>query len=478
MHAPLSNTPTEAASPYGEVCGVAVRGTEQIGEKRVLFAVTLITDEGANTLPMRLAHDTSRTEIAWDGVSTLKFTAVLRSGNKVSGSFTCVHDASEGHSLELCVALTFPPHGWIRFERSPWSVHLGRSHSDHPCGRTGPRGLSIWVNPILTTPMRENRSTLLLNREDVLRLHIPLSIIEENMFRNALSMPDIERLYGMSLADKDRDRQGAVNVATYRELPWAKRQAVGQRALPSLARVREEKLKAEANLVSQTLEPKWRERVGMLVVSLLRNTRRTLEIIRRWHAYPMFQNRKPHEIWSLFMEAVLYSPLKLHITQTSLFLFQETALAIPLTWLNADERIIVTDMVVARKELFRSVSESRVTAQYSCKDFRLDGLLDKLVCRYLIVHLFVSDCVHRATLKDRERPTLLLVTIEAAGICYVKHKDSRFLFYLKRALEKRTVVQDLAQMGMYIKIGDCVPTYTYEAPDRTKPRRVPCWTPK
>ena len=312
----------------------------------------------------------------------------------------------------------------------------------------------------------------------MLKLHIPLSVIEENMFRNALATPDIERIYGLSLADKTEKSANGTDVATYRALPWAKRQAVGQRALPTLARVRAESVRTEARIIAETLEPQWRERVGLLIVSLLRNKERTRDIVRQWHAYPMFQNRRPHEIWSLFMEAVLYSPLRLQITQTALLLFQETALAIPLAWLNEDERIIATAMVVARKDLFRSVSESRVTAQYTCKNFRLDRLLDKLVCRNFIVHLFVSDCVERATLKGKERPTLLLVTIEAAGSCYVKHKDSLFLYHLKRALEKRTVVEDVAHMGMYIKIGDCVPVYTYQAPDRTKPTRLPCWTPK
>jgi len=178
------------------------------------------------------------------------------------------------------------------------------------------------------------------------------------------------------------------------------------------------------------------------------------------------------------MDAVLYSPLRLQVTQTALFLFQESALAIPLAWLNEDERIIVTDMVVARKDLFRSVTESRVTARYTCKEFRLDTLIDKLVCRKFIVHLFVSDCVERATLKDKERPTLLLVVIEAVGQCWVRHKDNPFLYYLKRALERRSVVDDVAHMGMYIEIGDCVPSYTYQTPDRSKAARLPCWTPK
>ena len=324
------------------------------------------------------------------------------------------------------------------------------------------------------------RSTLILNREDVLRFHIPLSVHEENMFRNVLALPDIERLYGMSLADKTQeDNEGGKRVATYRELPWASRRASGQqRPLPTLAKVREDTQRAEARYVQETLEPFWRERLGMLIASLVRNKDRTRAILRAWHAYPMFQNRKCNEIWSLFMEAVLYSPLRIQITQTALFLFQETALAIPLTWLNADEQIIITDMVMARKQLFRNVSESRVTAQYTCKDFRLDGLLEKLVCRNFIVHLFVSDCVEQATRKGRERPTLLLITIEAAGQCYVKHKDNRVLYLLKRALEKRTVVQDVAQMGMFVQIGDCVPAYTYQPPDRSKPTRLPTWTPK
>jgi hypothetical protein len=403
-----------------------------------------LVDEGANLMPMRLAHDSPKTEITWDGVSTLKYRCVLKSGNEVTGNFTCVHEANDEHSLELCVSLTFHPHGWVRFKRS----------------------------------------TLLLNREDVLRFQIPLSVCEENMFRNALTLPDMERLYGMSLADKNTSNSAGEDnsgkrVATYRELPWASRKAaIAQRPLPTLARVREDTLRAEARYVEETLVPLWRERLGMLIVSLLRNKDRTRKIIRAWHAYPMFQNRKCHEIWSLFMEAVLYSPLRVQITQQALFLFQETGLAIPLTWLNADERIIVTDLVVARKELFRSVSESRVTAQYTCKDFRLDGVLEKLVCRNFIVHLFVSDCVEQATRKGRERPTLLLITIEAAGQCYVKHKDNRFLSLLKRALERRTVIQDVAQMGMFIQIGDGVPAYTYQPPDRSKPTRLPTWTPK
>jgi hypothetical protein len=443
-----------STSPYGEVCGVAMRGTEQIGEQRVLFAVTLLVDEGVNVLPMRLSPDSPRTEVTWDGVSTLKYVAVLRSGSKVTGNFTCVHEAhDEQHSLELCVSLIFHPHGWVRFERA----------------------------------------SLVLNREDVLKLDIPLSIKETHMFRSLLSMPDIERLYGKSLADKHGDddggdggasaaRENGTNVATYRELPWARRKSApaGRGALPTLARAREDVVLNEVRQMKEVLEPRWKERVAMLVVSLLRNKERTLVLIRKWHAFPMFQNRKPHEIWRLFMEAVLYSPLRLQITQSALFLFQETALAIPLEWLSVRERIIASEMVVARKELFRNTSESRVTAQYKCKDFRLDALLDKLVCRNLVVHLFVSDCVTLATLKDRERPTLLSVTLEAVGWCMTRHKENRFLYFLKRALERRTVVQDVAHMGMYVQIGDCVPSYTYEPPERGQHQatRRPTWTPK
>jgi hypothetical protein len=410
------------------------------------MAVTLVVDEGANLMPMRLSPDSPRTEVVWDEVSTLKYVAVLKSGNKVTGNFTCVHDATtDAHSLELCVALTFHPHGWIRFQRS----HLS------------------------------------LNREDVLRLHIPLSVCEENMFRNALALPDIERLYGMSLADRTNaangDEDGGRKVATYRELPWAmrrRRDGVQNMPMPTLERVRQDTLRAESHYVSEVLEPEWRERLGMLVVSLLRSRERTREIIRHWHAYPMFQNRQPHEIWALFMEAVLYSPFKVQLTQDALHFFQETALAIPLSWLNADELIIVTAMVAARKQLFHSISESRVTARYTCKDFRLDHLLDKAVCRNFIVHVFVSDCVQRATLQGMERPTLLLVTIEATGRCLMKHKDSRFLELLKRALETRNVVQDIAHLPMFVQIGDCAPAFTYTPPDRSKPDRLPRWTPK
>ena len=114
----------EGVSPYGEVCGVAIRGTEQTGEKRVLLAVTLVIDEEAGLLPMRLARDSPRTELTWDGVTTLKFTATLRSGQKVTGNFTCVHEANDAHTLELCVSLTFHPHGWVRFERYAPSFRL------------------------------------------------------------------------------------------------------------------------------------------------------------------------------------------------------------------------------------------------------------------------------------------------------------------------------------------------------------------
>ena len=193
-----------------------------MGERRVLMAVTLVVDEGANLMPMRLSPDSPRTEVVWDEVSTLKYVAVLKSGNKVTGNFTCVHDATtDAHSLELCVALTFHPHGWIRFQRS----HLS------------------------------------LNREDVLRLHIPLSVCEENMFRNALALPDIERLYGMSLADRTNaanggDDDGGRKVATYRELPWAmrRRRDGGQNMpMPTLERVRQDTLRAESRYVSEVL---------------------------------------------------------------------------------------------------------------------------------------------------------------------------------------------------------------------------------
>ena len=53
------------------------------------------------------------------------------------------------------------------------------------------------------------------------------------------------------------------------------------------------------------------------------------------------------------------------------------------------------------------------------------------MCRRFVVHQFVLDCVERALLKGHERPTLLFVTIEAVGLCYVRHKNDPFLQYMK-----------------------------------------------
>jgi len=191
----------------------------------------------------------------------------------------------------------------------------------------------------------------------------------------------------------------------------------------------------------------------------------------------MLKDRRPDEIYAAFIGIVLYNPCHLHIRQDSLHFFEDPALAIPLGWLNADERIIVTDMVINRRLLFRHVNEG-IGHTYSCKGFRMDSFLGKAICRRFIVHQFVSDCVERATVKGRERPELLLTMIEVIGRCYVNDKRSDFLYYLKRSLEQCTVVQDVMHLPMYVSIGDAVPAYAYTPPDRSRPHRQPCWTPK
>jgi hypothetical protein len=248
---------------------------------------------------------------------------------------------------------------------------------------------------------------------------------------------------------------------------------------PSFALVHTQVQRKEARLVEEHLEPAWCERLTALVASLLRHAQRTRQILRKWHAYPMFANKKPCETYALFIETLLASPCQLRITQSALHLFRDPVLAIPLSWLTTEERIILTDMVVSRKDLFRHVSQSTQNrAQYVCSGFRLDPMLARLVCPRFVVHQFVMDCVERATLVGRERPTLLLTMVEAAGLCHVHNKRDPFLFFLKLALERRSVVRDVAQLPLYVRIGDAVPAYAYQAPDRSRPQRRPCWTPK
>ena len=412
-------------SPFGEVCGLAARGTEQVGLRRVLFAVTLLVDEEANVLAMRVSPDSPQTEITWDGVSTLVYTATLRSGNTVNASFTAVHTADE-NSLELCTALTFHPHGWVKFARS----------------------------------------TLVLNRYDVFRVNIPLDVVDKSMFRSSVATADIERLYGKSLTAGNGSNGMVSWLKARKALP-----------VPSFTRVVEDGRRKEQRHIEDQLEPAWKERIAMLVTSLLRHPQRTRQIIRRWHAYPMFANKRPCETYALFMETVLTSPRQMRVTQSALHLFRDPALAIPLSWLSTEERIIFTDIVMHRQELFRHVSQTP-GQNYNCTGFRLDSLLSKLVCPRFVVHQFAMDCVERATLLGRERPTLLLTLNEAAGACHVRNKRDPFLLFLKLALERRSVIDNVAQMPMYVTIGDAVPVYAYRPPDRSHPQRVPCWTPK
>jgi len=378
---------------------------------------------------MKLAPSSPQSELIWKGVSSLVYSAVLRSGNRVNGSFTCVHEESDDgqtHSLEVLPLLTFHPHGWVRF----------------------------------------GRCTLLLNRSDVLRYSLPLDIVEESMFRSIVANADIERLYGKRV----RDEQG--------ESPaWIKARQRPLKVVAPISRLRIDGEREERRHIEETLEPLWRERVTALAASLLRHPQRTRQILRAWHATPMFRNKLAHETYATFIETVLHSPAALCIKRSALHLFRDPALAIPLGWLTADERIIVTDLVVQRRTLFRHVSETP-GQQYSCKEFRLDRLLATVLCRRFIVHQFVLDCIERATSPGRERPELLLTIIEAVGICYVHNKRDTFLMYLKRALEQGSVLRDVAELSLYVTIGDAVPAYAYKAPDRSQPHRKPCWTPK
>jgi hypothetical protein len=428
-----------SSSPFGEVCGLAARGTEQTGLRKVLFAVTLSIDEGASALPMRLAADTPQKEIAWEGVSNVVYVAVLRNGNPVRASFTCVHrsssaegDDGDGHSLEICTALTFHPHGWVRFART----------------------------------------TLLLNRYDVLRFDIPLDIVDKSMFRSHVAVADLERLYGLSLTDATASN-GSSNGNGLSSFVKARK----NRIFPSFALVHNESQRKETRLIEDHLEPAWRERVTSLAASLLRHPQRTRTIIRKWHSRPMFKDKNPCQTWALFIETLLNSPCQMRITQNALHLFKDPALAIPLTWLSTEERMVFTDIVIDRAALFRHVSRTP-DQHYACSGFRLDGLLSKVICPRYVVHQFVLDCVTRALLPGRERPTLLLTTVEAVGICHVHNRRDPFLYFLKRALEHRTVLNDVAQLPLYIRIGDAVPLYAYQPPDRSKPQRQPCWTPK
>ena len=424
-------------SPFGEVCGLAASGTVQLGLRNIVLAVVLSIDEGSNFLPMKLAETSPQSSPTWQGVSSLIYTAVLRSGHRVNANFTCVHtqneedtfyedNAADAHTLEVFPLLTFHPHGWVRFKRS----------------------------------------VLSLNRSDVLRYSLPLDIVEESMFRSTVAMADIERLYGKKLCDDQGESPS-----------WIKNRQRSTRSIASIARLRIDSEQEERRLIETVLEPQWRERVTALAASLLRHPERTRVILRQWHAAPMFRNKLPHETYATFMETVLRSPVALCLKRNALHFFQDPALAIPVSWLTLDERIIVHDLVVHRKELFRHVSETP-GQQYVCNEFRLDKLLSTVICRRFIVHQFVLDCVQRAACAGRERPELLLTIIEATGLCLVQNRRDEFLLHLKQAVECCNVLHDVAAMPLYIAIGDAVPAYAYKPPDRSQPQRQPCWTPK
>jgi hypothetical protein len=230
----------------------------------------------------------------------------------------------------------------------------------------------------------------------------------------------------------------------------------------------------EARIIKEELMPIWHDSVRAFVMGMFRNVERVRQIIRQWHVRPIFARENVCELLAAFMNAVLTSPVQLKITDTHLHVFLEPALGIPVTWLTTDERISLHKLVVNRTTLFRRATTG-IGSQYMLSDFRLDAVLIEAICPRFIVHQFVVDCVECALVTGRERPTLLLTVISAVGLCWRNNKRDPFLCRLLSAVQKRTVLHDVRQVGLFVKIGDEMPEYMYDK-SSVKTRR-PVWAP-
>jgi len=68
---------------------------------------------------------------------------------------------------------------------------------------------------------------------------------------------------------------------------------------------------------------------------------------------------------------------------------------------------------------------------------------------------------------------LILTLISAVGRIYVKNKKDPFIARLMMAVEKRTILDDVRHMGMFIVIGDSKPEYEYNSGLRVSGSRLP-----
>lgn len=434
-------------SPFGEVSGLSVKGTVQRSEMKVILAVTLDTDDGLNSLHMKLAVDSPHSAVEWDGVGSLRYTARLASGNGVDVVLTYVHCA-EDNTLSLAPVMHFNPHGWIKL----------------------------------------NSDTVMQLDHSVYSYRIPHDIVEEHLLRHTASslakLVDIESVYGLTLADK-RD------PTRYSQLPFiAKR----RRPAPSQAFLREfnkaggggddnddngtskiprledystfveEKVrreKEERALVENVLEPAWEEEVLQGIRAIFKNRRRVRELVRHWHAHPSMTGELPSRTFEQFITRLLGTSCRLEMTESFVCFFSDPALNVPRAWLTMSELVFVNKLFVARKDLFGSVKHGYADS-YKLSHFRLNHLVKKAICTRFIVQQFCLDCIEYSL--RMQEPILILTLIGAVGAAYVKNKRDPFLTRLVISVEKKTILEDVGQMGMFVAIGDSAPEYEFNTP--------------
>lgn len=223
-------------------------------------------------------------------------------------------------------------------------------------------------------------------------------------------------------------------------------------------REREEQRQIENAL----LIPEWENLITTCVRSMFRNTQRVRQLLRKWNEHPPFS----HDVIASFVQTILTSPINLQMTNTHVYFFTDRALGIPRAWLTRDEHIFINKLVVARNQLFHSISGQGASSTYTLGAFKLNTLIAAVVCPRFIVQQFALDLVECGfRIGDM---TLISALVTGVSLCWVRNKRDPFIARLLIATETRSILDDIRVMGMFVKIADAAPEYEFHVPRTTK----------
>ncbi len=453
------------SSPFGNVCGIHLRGTMQDNGRTVQLSVYLISDAGLTE--RHVAPQQKGQGILWGEMGDVTYQMRLEESgvSEVIVLLSYLHDVEE-RTLMSSVVVHFVPHGWVKLKDV--SVPLNREAPTTELQIPG----DITEEKLNTTPRsNDNIESIyglrLANRDTVLKYH--------NHFEKR---PRHDAKVSVEDDDDDEETHGAKKIK-----PTPTLVAV----LPSLPHdfssfARQRELSAERELkYAKDVAVEWEQPLRDFFKGILADPFRVRDLVRMWHSrlIPIAtttisgangvgvvvdpDRTSPVRIFHVFMNSLLYAEKMLELTETHLYLFNPAiapSLGIALSWLTTDEQIFCNRIYVHRARLFQRRHEPDAS-RYRLSRFWLDKLVvETAFCTRFVVYQFALDCID-CTLRAR-RPIVLLTLISAAGRLYVENPRDPFVARLKMALEKPSIKSAVEEMGMFVRIGlsgGCEPDY-------------------